>query len=116
MPCRDGGPLSVDEDDLKSARSELRAVKKRLDLATRVACEIEKHLAAADWVHLSSEAQAWIKEHREADAKRKKAEEEQERRDREEAARRLKLEKDQTAALNKLTHEERRVLGLPDPA
>ena len=66
---------------------------------------------------LSTEAKAWIKEHRETDAKRKrKEEEERERRDREENERRVKLERDRKKALMKLTPEERRVLGLPDPA
>jgi hypothetical protein len=118
MACRDweGVSDSVDMKEYDRIQDSWAAAIKRLDKVTRVACELAKNLNAEEQTRLSSEAQAWIKEHREADAEREKAEKEQKRRNREEAARRLKREKEQAAALNKLTHEERRVLGLPDPA
>jgi hypothetical protein len=118
MPCRDDYPVesTVSQDTYDTVRANLSVVKKRLDKATRVACELADKLTLPQVSTISKEAQAWIKEHREADAKRKREEEEQERRDRAENERRVKLEKDRKTALNKLTKEERRVLGLPDPA
>jgi hypothetical protein len=117
MPCRDDyGPSTVSQESYDAVQADLSRLKKRLDKATRVACELAELLTLPQVSGVSKEAQAWIKEHREADAKRKREEEERDRRDRAENERRVKLEKDRLAALKKLTHEERRVLGLPDPA
>jgi hypothetical protein len=118
MPCRDDYPIesTVSQDTYDTVRAELSRIKKRLDKATRVACELADVLTLPQVSGVSKEAQTWIKEHREADAKRKREEEERERRDRAENERRVKLEKDRLAALKKLSREERRILGLPDPA
>lgn len=118
MPCHDDYPLgnTVSEETYDAVRADLSRVKKRLDEATRVGCEIEKLLTEKQQASLSKGARQWIAAHRVADAKRKKEEEDRERRDREVAERKAKLESDRKAALNKLTKEERRVLGLPDPA
>jgi hypothetical protein len=118
MPCRDDYPVesTVSQETYDAVRADLTRIKKRLDKATRVACELADKLTLPQVSDVSKEAQAWIKEHREADAKRKREEEERDRRDRAENERRVKLEKDRLAALKKLSHEERRILGLPDPA
>lgn len=65
MPCYD----SRDDDDRK-------LTKERLNVAARVACELAKHLAAAEdlalWLApLSKEARDWIKEHNRLDEERK---------------------------------------------
>jgi hypothetical protein len=118
MPCRDDYPIenTVAQETYDTVRAELSRIKKRLDKATRVACELANNLNVEELSGVSKEAQAWVKEHREADAKRKREEEERERRDRAENERRVKREKDRLTALNKLSKEERRILGLPDPA
>lgn len=118
MPCRDDYPIesTVSQETYDAVRADLSRIKKRLDEATRVGCEIEKLLTEGQNASLSKGARQWIAAHRVADAKRKKEEEDRERRDREENERRIKLEKDRLAALKKLSKEERRILGLPDPA
>ena len=61
MPCYD----SRDDDDR-------RLTKERLDLATRVACELSKHLRRLEsgekYFYLSREAKDWIKKHERMDA------------------------------------------------
>jgi len=60
MPCYD----SRDDDDRK-------LTKERLDLATRVACELSKHLQKLEsgekHFYLSQETKNWIKEHKRVD-------------------------------------------------
>jgi hypothetical protein len=118
MPCRDWEGFDGKYSDIEynSLKADRDAAQKRCDLATRVACEIEKYLRDDDINSLSRETRNWIKKHREDDEKARKAKETQ---DRIEAAReveRKRVEALQLTALEKLTHEERRALGLPDPA
>ena len=92
MPCKcdDYGP------------SELELMRKDLNATTRAACDmrtiLRQHKLEGE---LCTETLLWIKRHDAADAKR--IAEEQERGEREKAKR---------IALNKLTMDERRMLGL----
>lgn len=89
MPCSDDGP-DYSED--------------RLNLVTRVACELLKELRRVSPVGtllVSEEASQWIAAHDEMDAARIKAEEEEQ-----------QAEKLKATALKKLTKAERRALGL----
>jgi hypothetical protein len=114
MPCRDdyGPPDNGEVDRLETLNTGLR---KRLDLATRIACELEKALPKHLFESLSQDALKWITEHREKDRKEaeKIAREERIETKRKEAEALVKVRKN--AALNKLTEQERRTLGLPDP-
>jgi hypothetical protein len=100
MPCRDYD--SQDEYE--------RDQQKKLDAATKAACEALTELGAVEqhdyWPgailqRLSKETQDWWKKHKAADAARKKNEREQ----------REQLKKRENAK-NKLTAEERELLGI----
>jgi hypothetical protein len=120
MPCRDDYSSSPDysSTEINDARAEARRNEKRADLAARVACELEKKYIKSDkeLEALSKETQVWIAEHRIKDAKEKAEQLRQERLERQHEERRKKEAALKTSALGKLTHEERRALGLPDPA
>jgi hypothetical protein len=110
MPCRDWGDYKESQEE-RDLRSEVDSKQKRLDKLTRILCEVEKHIPVQTFSKLSKEAQAWIQNHREADANAKKAAE------REAESNRLqKLQKEKElrlkeSAFSKLTAEERKVLG-----
>jgi len=87
MPCSSEWPSDVDSQRLRD-----------LDLATRVACELARHVSTSQ---MSAEAKKWVEAHREADRRR-------EERARLEAERALAKRK----ALAKLTPAERKALGL----
>ena len=89
MPCYD--PRS-DEDDVEMQR--------RLDLATRVACELGK-IVRRYKVAISREAVKWLEEHDRLDQQREARELAEVRRRRE-----------RQEALGKLSKKDRRVLGL----
>lgn len=119
MPCRDDyGPSDYNLAEAETARAEAKRNANRADLAARVACELEKKYVTStvEFERLSQESQKWIREHRVKDAKEAKERERMERLEREREERRKKDEALKTSALSKLTHEERRALGLPDPA
>jgi hypothetical protein len=112
MPCRDDGyPVGQDPTEL-NLRSQLRQQKKRLDLATRAACAIEKLLTEAQIRELDKETFAWILEHRERDRKRREQAAEKK------LARKQARQAKETAAalrqqaIGKLTPAERKALGL----
>jgi hypothetical protein len=117
MPCRDDyGPSTVSQETYDILEGKERATQRRADLATRVACEIEKLLTKGQFDTLSEEAQKWIKKHREADVLERKREEERLRREQEDKRRKEAREKLRLTALKKLSKEEREALGLPHPA
>lgn len=97
MPCRCDYP-----EDETLAVEERKQNKKELDRLTRVSCDmrtiIRRQLLE---IELTQETRAWIKEHDAADARRIKEEQKD--------GERRKVKQN---ALNKLTLEERRVLGL----
>jgi len=91
MPCDCGGYEDDDNELLKKA-----------DAATRAACDMRTILRRFGLEEeLTKETRAWIKQHDDADAKRIKQENASGLRD-----------KTRLRALDKLTLEERRVLGL----
>ena len=97
MPCRCDYP----EDETLS-KKERKQNKRELDRLTRVSCDMRTILRREGLVpDLTQETRTWIKEHDKADAKRVIEEE----------ARGVRQKVKQTA-LNKLTLEERRALGL----
>ncbi len=123
-PCSDGGPCYT------HTRTEYRdnpEMKKRLDKATRAACDMRTILRRFDLEkHLADETREWIKGHDEAD--RKRIAQRQEKIWREEQ-RKIALnnlteadkivlgmtsgsDKARQAALSKLTMDQRRILGL----
>src|SRR5271167_3721450 len=119
MPCRDDyGPDTSEVDNLNKINKGLRD---KLDLATRVACELEKVLLKTllepddGFNVLSAEAKEWITKHREKDRKEAErvAREARIEAKRKEAEAQTKTRKN--AALAKLTPQERRELGLPEP-
>jgi hypothetical protein len=92
MPCRDDGPSEYDCD----------MMKRRLDVATRVACELSHILRGNKQLDQATrETKEWIQRHDAADAKRK-LEEERERQEK----------KVRRSALAKLTLAEKKALGL----
>ena len=95
MPCRDWGdnPSVVYRDDPETRR--------RLDLATRVACAALRTLSKEAINNLPQEVRVWWEKHQEMDRRREVAERNQ--RQKEAAKKR---------ALNKLTPEERKALGV----
>lgn len=95
MPCRDGGPIDTYENP---------TTRRRLDLATRVACEALRSLdknRLNGSSSLSKEARDWWAAHQEEDRRRERQEQQQRER---EALRRK--------ARAKLTPEERKALGI----
>lgn len=98
MPCRSEWP----EDTSYRYKVEM-------DRATRIACELAKKLEqganpvtiAVPW--FSKETSDWWKKHKESDARRLEAE-----------AKAMRIRTIKEQALNKLSREERRALGLPD--
>lgn len=96
MPCYDGRENTAAAD--LSERN--RKLQRRLDLATRVACELARHYKG-QIRSLSVEATNWIKDHEAEDARRAAVE-----------AERKKAQQLKEAALKKLTKEERRALGI----
>lgn len=93
MPCSDGGYRDVDFDRLQ----------RRLDRATRAACEMEKLLKPKQYSALSEPTQRWLVQHRMEDTARRRRE-----------AAVLTAKQDRKAALDKLTDHERFLLRLPD--
>jgi hypothetical protein len=94
MPCSDGGPNYQDNPE----------TKRRLDLATRLLCSLCRKITNSGrdtLIYDDVELVRWWNDHLAADRKREKAEE----------AEREVIRKHQ-AALNKLTPEDRKVLGL----
>jgi len=91
MPCQDDGQADYYD------RIERRNLKKRLDRVTAMLCEMCQR---SDTV-LPPDIREWFQKHREADRKRIAAEQAAE------TAARAKA-----AALDKLTPEEKRLLGL----
>jgi hypothetical protein len=96
MPCYDGnGPGGVSYYEDPSTR-------RRLDLATRVACEVlRNHSAPVIKESFSKEVQDWWAKHQADDARREAAEKAKKAR-----------EKARVTALAKLTAAERKLLGL----
>ena len=103
MPCRD-----YDSDSWSTPSTENRKLKEQADMLARIACkamtaleenELEDFLLLKD-----DEVRAWWLKHKEADRKEKARIAEQERRER------IKAD-----ALNRLTDEEKEVLGLTKP-
>ena len=93
MPCRDDYPSSCGEDP---------GLRKSADEATRAACDMRTILRRSNLEHLLTvETRKWIAKHDAADAKRIA----------EENAAGIRQRVKQQA-LDKLTLEERRVLGL----
>jgi hypothetical protein len=93
MPCRDGGPT-----DNEIAYD----YKRRLDLATRVACEAMSVLTkGGNYTNMSAEAKTWWQKHQDEDARRIAREK----------AERKRLA-DKKAALAKLTPAEKKALNL----
>jgi DNA-binding PadR family transcriptional regulator len=92
MPC-DGGYGSSDYDRLQ----------RRLDRATRAACEMEKVLKPKQYFALSESTQRWLERHRLEDKRRRQRE-----------ADALQAKEDRKQALAKLTEHERFLLSLPD--
>lgn len=92
MPCSDYS----DADTIHELSGQIKAL-------TRVACELARHLKCynEDPANLTTETRTWLKQHAEEDARRLEAE----------AAGRETSRK-RKAALNKLTAEERSLLGL----
>lgn len=123
MPCYDAGP-SYNDSALDKARESLRKQKERLDNYARLLCFVCEYLPAGELEKLyrvlpdkehgnaGKDLKAWWTEHQEFDRKRKEKEAA------EKAAKKALLEKKareaalKTAALRKLTSEERQVLGL----
>ena len=94
MPCRGGGPAYESYENPET--------KRRLDLATRVACEVLRgHSGHYIQTSLSKETRDWWAKHQAEAARR-------------EAAERAKQEKEKAraAALSKLSEAERKLLGL----
>lgn len=96
MPCRDGGPIDYVRDSPETIR--------RLNLATRVACEALQKLddvSPSVSAALSKTARDWWRKHQEEDRRRQEAELARQRR-----------ETLRTRARAKLTPEERKALGI----
>lgn len=75
MPCSDGGPIRSVSD------YEYDQVKKRLDKATRLLCELLTGFYESkedgeffDFVNNNNELQKWWKDHQKSDKEREKAE------------------------------------------
>lgn len=69
MPCYD------DRSSYSSMRDDTEftdELQERLDLATRVACELNNNLVRSANTKLSKETEVWIAEHEAFDKKRKK--------------------------------------------
>lgn len=94
MPCRDWSQSEVVVRDDPE-------VRRRLDLATRVACTTLRSLRASEIKHLPEEVQRWWAAHQEEDRRREA---------REAAERERKALKKK--ALDKLTPAERKALNL----
>lgn len=99
MPCQS----DWSESDIRNSyQSDINALKKEADAATRAACDMRTILRRVGLqFELTHETQEWIKKHDAADAARIAKE----------TASGLR-EQTKRNALNKLTLEERRVLGL----
>lgn len=63
MPC----------SDPRDARWEANDLQQRLDKVTRILCELEKHVP--NGIKISKEASDWVREHRDADTRRRFIEE-----------------------------------------
>lgn len=100
MPCRD-----YYSDDAPQNTAELRELKKRLDVVTRIACKAMTELTkngVQDFLLLKDdETRNWWKKHQEADAAERKR-----------VAEKRRLAKLKRDALSKLNSEERKLLGL----
>jgi hypothetical protein len=68
MPCYDG------RDDAGQLHSQIAALKERLNITTRLACDYCKHLEELHCT-VPAFAQAWWKEHKRIDAQRSAKEE-----------------------------------------
>jgi hypothetical protein len=107
MPCRDDAYNPREESFDRQIRQQ-----ERLDLATRVACTIEKLLTEKQIKSLPGETQQWIANHREMDRRRLERENE------EKLAKIRKQKIEETLAtlrkqaLKKLNPAERKALGL----
>ncbi len=114
MPCRDDYGPSDYSSETESARKEAERNSKRADLAARVACELEKKYikSAQELETLSEESQKWIAEHRVKDAREKAEKLRAERLAKEARDKEAQKAAFKASALNKLTKEERRALGL----
>lgn len=126
MPCTDCGPdYSRENLELKNTRTKLKAQKEQLDTYARLLCfaceylptnELEKLfrvLPDEEHGNAGVELKVWWEAHQEFDRQRKQKEDKEKA---EEDARRIEqYRKDsiKTAALRKLSAEERAVLGLP---
>lgn len=123
MPCHDAGP-SYDYSALEKARKSIREQKTRLDDYARMLCFVCEYLPKNELEKLfrvlpdeehgaaGEDLKAWWIAHQEHDRKRKEKEA-KERAERDailkEEARKTAVK---TAALSKLTNEERKLLGL----
>ena len=109
MPCSDGG-WGRDEERRHYDNQKV-AIQARLDNVTRLLCELCTHLDETqrnDVFASIAGLKGWWVEHQRQDAARKELEAAaQARRDEERRAQELREQ-----AMNKLTDEERRVLGL----
>lgn len=103
MPCSSGYP---NEDyDTRNAR-ENAEIRRELNRATRVACELSSLLRkdATLFAKITPRTKRWIKKHDELDKARKDAQDKA-----------LRLAKRRQVALSKLTKKEQALLGLYNP-
>jgi len=114
MPCRDDGLIEA------AAARHAEEQKERLDLVTRLLCELCTSLD--DVVDrdvrdalVSPELDQWLTRHKAEDAERRRKEEEarlEAERQEQERQEQLRIQTIRDGALQKLTEEERRVLGV----
>ena len=110
MPCSYYLPGEAEAIAAKEAKERLDLLKKELDLATRLLCEVcTKHPIV---VKSNKEIQQWWKQHKIQDQKRIDNENKEKRIQAELLAAKKEKEKAIKSALQKLTPEEAKVLGL----
>jgi hypothetical protein len=112
MPCIDDEDVPSNQGEINALTRDLDEQKKRLDFATRVACNLEKLLTEAQFQELDSETQRWIVKHRKEDVKRRQREETERIQAEKRLAKHRENEQTRKQALAKLTPKERKVLGL----
>jgi len=96
MPCRDDYPV---RSEPTVSQKDFDAVRSRLDKVTNLLCKLCKLAGVDERFSVDSDIYQWYQNHKAEDAKRKEAELHE-------------MERKRAAILNKLTAEERQILGV----